>query len=264
MRVITEPHVEVVAITEFLPHTTYRIPKDGDSATKLGAFCAKMCYDSFGEAGRSNIDNQNAIISSGHGSVLEHFHISVAIEGITRGLSLELNRHRHFAISQRSTRYTAEEDCAIVLDPYYARLYNLQQSGEAAGTETLTEDEKDLLSEHLLTCQNAILRYQSQVEQLMEMNPENLAGRDLRKWARGKARNVLPHALETRGVWTANIRAWRHVLEMRSERFAEAEIRRLAGHLFNAVSPWAPQYFEDYKMVQVHGMTELQTPYRKV
>ena len=123
MRIITEPTVEVIAKSEFIGSTRFEIPDDGDSQTKIGAFAAKVCYDSNGKNGRANEQNQRAIIDHRHGSVMEHITVSLYITGITRGLTLELNRHRTFAISQRSTRYTAEEDASVVLDPFYATLY---------------------------------------------------------------------------------------------------------------------------------------------
>ena len=108
MHIITEPKVTVVAKQVFIGHPDYLIPPDGDDATKLGAFAAKGCYDSFGENGRANVKNQEAILEHAHGSVLEHINFTLFVEGITRGLSLESNRHRQLAVSQRSTRYTAE------------------------------------------------------------------------------------------------------------------------------------------------------------
>ena len=49
-----------------------------------------------------------------------------------------------------------------------------------------------------------------------------------RKMAREAARAVLPNATETKIVVTANARAWRTMLELRSSEGAELEIRRMA------------------------------------
>lgn len=247
--VVRLPTVEVVAITRFLQHPRYKIPDDGDDALKLGAFAAKGCYDAFGETGRSNFDNQEKIIESRHGSVIEHFCITLFIEGITRACSHEIVRHRAgFAYSQRSTRYTSEGNASIVLDPYFA---------------DLPEDDP-LLIQHLQSCWSSVDVYEEQVEELMVRNPLGKKGTELRKWARGKARNLLPHALETRMTITGNLRAWRHFLEMRSERFAEAEIRRLSQDIFYALKSIAPFYFRDYNMEVIDGLPEFTTPHRKV
>jgi thymidylate synthase ThyX len=168
MQIITEPKVTVVAKQVFLGHPDYLIPSDGDDATKLGAFAAKGCYDSFGENGRANEKNQLTILEHRHGSVLEHITFSLFIEGITRGLSLESNRHRQLAVSQRSTRYTAEEDAAIVLEPYYAELYEKYKPWlEDATKEDITPwfdiDELNLLVAHITSMEQSFMSYERDV-----------------------------------------------------------------------------------------------------
>jgi thymidylate synthase (FAD) len=253
MRIITEPTIEVSARTQFSPSSTFIIPDDGDDAVKLGSFSAKVCYDSNGANGRPNVENQQAVLEHRHGSVLEHYHVSLYISGITRGLSLELNRHRSFAISQRSTRYTAEEDAAVVLDPYFATLYakyghcvNSPLEDDVLITPEFNLDEYNLLSSHLASLYSSIDDYQQNVEWLMKTNPNNLSGFTLRKWARGKARNLLPHSLETRGVWTNNLRGWRWFIESRSDAHAEPEIRRLADRVLHTLKSTTQLYFDDF------------------
>jgi len=266
------PKVTVVAQTSFTDHPDYDIPNGGDDFIRLGAFAAKGCYDSFGKDGRSNDLNQLAILEHRHGSVLEHLNITLFIEGITRGLSLELNRHRSFAISQRSTRYTAEEDSAIVLEPYFAELFKLvapsfNKSTGFYGTlsNRVSQKEHDLLINHLNVQYKAIQSYQSQVETLMELNPNNLTGFDLRKWARGKARNVLPHGIETKVTYTNNIRGWRWFIESRSDRHAEPEIRVLADAVLKVLREVAPLYFMDFKETEtVDRIAEWKPEFSKV
>ena len=274
MKVILEPKVTVVSKVNFLEHPEYKVPDDGDNFTRLGAFAAKGCYDSFGEEGRANKDNQSAILEYRHGSVLEHLNITLFIEGITRGLSLELNRHRMFSISQRSTRYVAEEESAIVLEPYFAQLFRTHEpkfdnysadrfrarsfpdphellkarhykDGKGAELWKHQQDSR-LLLQHLNSQCKSVLDYQEQVEALMEMNPYELEKFDLRKWARGKARSLLPHGIETRGTYTSNVRGWRWFIESRSEANAETEIRSLANKVLLALREVAPLYFEDF------------------
>ena len=273
MKVILEPKVTVVSEVNFLEHPEYKVPDDGDNFTRLGAFAAKGCYDSFGEEGRANKDNQLAILEYRHGSVLEHLYITLFIEGITRGLSLELNRHRTFSISQRSTRYVAEEESAIVLEPYFAQLFRelepkidrysnrfraasypspmevLRSREEVGGVDNAFAQKLQksrLLLQHLNSQCESISKYEQQVEELMIMNPYELEKFDLRKWARGKARNLLPHGIETRGTYTSKIRGWRWFIESRSDEQAETEIRSLANKVLLALREVAPLYFEDF------------------
>lgn len=274
MRIITQPKVTLVGQSTFIPHPDYDIPDETNQALAMTAFSAKACYDSFGKDGRSCEDNQRAILEHAHGSVLEHYHISLFIEGITRGLSLELNRHRTFNISQRSTRYTAEEDASFVLDPYYATLYdkyditfddsnNIFHSGEdVAGFDWR---ELTLIRDHLESLKMSQQEYEAQVTTLMELNPQGLEGFALRKWARGKARNLLPHALETRGTWTNNIRGFRWFLESRSSRHAEPEIRVLADNVLSTLRTVSPVHFEDFTSAGVFdGIHEWVPTYSKV
>lgn len=242
MKIITAPTVETIAVTSWIGHPEYQIPAWGDGAEALGAFAAKGCYDSFGTKGRSCRENQEECIRNRHGSVLEHFNITFFIEGISRACSHEIVRHRAgFGYSQRSTRYTQEEDAAIVLEPYLAEIWTRCLAGD-----DISALESDLIMGHVGAAGLAVERYQQQVKELMMLNPTKLEGFALRKWARGKARNVLPHNLETRMTMTGNIRAWRHFIEQRSERFAEAEIRRLAVAIFARLIIHAPALFADY------------------
>lgn len=256
-RVITQPSVTVVAKPDFLGHPVYKIPDDGTDVEKLGAFAAKGCYDSYLPKGRPNKDNQRDIIEQLHGSVLEHANVTLFIEGITRACSHEIVRHRHFSYSQRSTRYVAEEEGSIVLEPYFAELYERRPADNS-------REENKLLEHHLNASFRALDAYKYEVELLMEMNPLGLSGFALRKWARGKARNLLPHNIETRLTMTGNFRAWRHFIEERSGRGAEPEIRRLANKVMEAISPLAPTYFDDYRTELVDGFYEYTSPYRKV
>jgi thymidylate synthase (FAD) len=265
MKILLKPKVHVFSSQVFHEHPEYKLPNDGCAPDKIGAFAAKSCYDSFGKNGRSNVDNQIAVIESLHGSVFEHIVFGVFIEGITRALSLELNRHRQNGISQRSTRYTKEEDSAIVLDPYYAKLWNKFET-RMAGRENkmvILLDETDseieikeakLLIDHIQSASDAIDSYRRQVNMLLELNPQQLNGFDLRKWARGKARNSLPHSLETRGCWTGNVRSWRWLIGLRSERHAEPEIRLLAVIIYRALKDLAPTHFID--AIEFYGVTE--------
>lgn len=270
MKIITEPKVTVIAKQVFLGHPDYLIPDDGDDATKIGAFAAKGCYDSFGANGRANIKNQEAILEHQHGSVLEHINFTLFIEGITRGLSLESNRHRPLAVSQRSTRYTAEEDAAIVLEPYYADLFTkykpwLDDPMKDDITPNFDLDELNLLVAHITSMEQSFTAYERDVAWLMKKNPLKLEGFDLRKWARGKARNVLPHALETRITYTGNVRAWRWFIESRSDKHAEPEIRRLANLICLVMKQEAPVYFKDFQLTEVYdGIPVWQPTYRKV
>jgi thymidylate synthase (FAD) len=288
MQIITEPHVDVISSQNFIPQPEFPLPPDGDERTMIGAFAAKSCYASFGVEGKPNEANQLRVIQERHGSVLEHIVIGLYVTGVTRALTLELNRHRHLAISQRSTRYTDESEAVLVLEPEIADLYLKHwrinnPAKDAYGLTTQEAADKDpryaiipngmamstellLLRNHLYSAEHAFDAYIDEVKLWIELNPRALSGVRLRKWARGKARNLLPHGLETRAVYTGNVRAWRHILEARSGIGAEEEIRRLTYLLYMRLKDVAPLYFSDYEQIAVPGskFPVLVTPYSKV
>jgi thymidylate synthase (FAD) len=243
---IIEPHVHVLSAPVFFDHPEYKLPEGGTPSERLIAHAGKGCYDSYGVDGRSIREHIDGLRKSRHGSVFEHANISVFIQGISRGLSHELVRHRAgFAYSQRSTRYTKEENACFVLEPYYASLERKRMSAEASERSPLEMDESAVLNQFKHQCQVALEAYTRAVEWLFELAPRELSGVDRRKWARGKARQLLPHALETRITMTGNLRAWRFFIEERSGRGAEPEIRRLAAAVMDAIESYAPRVFED-------------------
>lgn len=280
MKIITRPTVSLFSKQDFVPVEGFPIPDDGDDPTKIGSFSAKVCYRSFGEAGRSNTANQENVISSGHGKILEHMVFGLHVTGISRALSLEIMTHSvGISKSQESTRYTDKiEDAGYVLEPYLAslwekydaRLIAVQYGRQEVEVNEPSEGradrgELDLLGTVVNSAMLDFAAYERQVGLLTELNPFGLTGTELRKWARGKARNSLPHGLETRMVLTGNLRAWRHFLTIRSERHAEDEMRRLAEAVFKTLQPLAPLYFEDFGVTEVvRGISELQPKYRKV
>jgi thymidylate synthase (FAD) len=66
--------------------------------------------------------------------------------------------------------------------------------------------------------------------------------------AREAARSVLPNGTETKIVCTANARAWRTMLELRSSEGAEQEIRRCAVAILRTLQAEAPGLFSDFEI----------------
>lgn len=243
---ILEPRVHVLSVPRFFDHPEYKLPPGGTDSERLTAHGGKGCYDSYGEDGRSIKEHIDGLRASRHGSVFEHANISVFISGISRGCSHEIVRHRAgFAYSQRSTRYTKENDAAFVLEPYYSYLQDKMLTGGGENLDQLTMDEASLLGGFKMHCAQSLEVYSRAVEILMNEAPKEMNGVERRKWARGKARQLLPHALETRMTMTGNLRAWRFFIQERSGEGAEPEIRRLANAIFLALEPHAPFAFED-------------------
>ena len=91
------------------------------------------------------------------------------------------------------------------------------------------------------------------------------ATRDWRKAVRQAARAVLPNATETKVFATANVRAWRHFIEMRGAIHADWEIRRLALSILEILRNEAPLLFGDFEVSSLSDGTSIATPvYSKV
>ena len=77
-----------------------------------------------------------------------------------------------------------------------------------------------------------------------------------RKMAREAARSVLPNATEVKIVTSANVRAWRTMLELRLGEGAELEIRRMAVAVLRLLQREAPAFFSDFEIYQAEDRRE--------
>src|SRR5579864_1703260 len=90
------------------------------AAEILNEVAGRSCYMSFGKGRKSNQEYLENILSSKHGSVLEHAVWNLLITGVSRALTHELVRHRAgFGYSQLSQRYVDEGDARYVVPPLY-------------------------------------------------------------------------------------------------------------------------------------------------
>ena len=77
-----------------------------------------------------------------------------------------------------------------------------------------------------------------------------------RKMAREAARSVLPNATEVKIVASANVRAWRTMLELRLGEGAELEIRRMAVVCLRVLQQEAPALFGDFSIYTTEDGSE--------
>ena len=198
---------------------------------RLAEFAGRLCYMSQkNPAKRNTREYLENIKKQGHGSVLEHANYSILLEGVSRSLTHELVRHRAgFAYSQLSQRYVDESDAHFVVPP------------AIIGDEALEGAWRTQI-------ESALASYIALVEQLMERYAWVADRVHRRKMAREAARGVLPNSTETKIVVTANARAWRTMLELRSSEGAELEIRRCAVALIRLLQQEAPGFFADFEI----------------
>ncbi|KQS54114.1 FAD-dependent thymidylate synthase [Geodermatophilus sp. Leaf369] len=224
--------VQVVAQTQFTPPADVPWETDVDGGQALAEFAGRACYQSWTKpnpATATNAGYLRHILEVGHLSVLEHGTVSMYLTGVSRSLTHELIRHRHFSYSQLSQRYVPERDAAFVEPGVIAddpALHQLFTDAADASLKAYT-DLLEGLEKRFADVPNATLR---------------------RKQARQAARAVLPNATETRIVVTGNYRAWRHFVAMRASEHADVEIRELAVMCLRELQRVAGNVFEDFRI----------------
>lgn len=230
MKIIYFPKVTVISKPIFIepPHKECKFLGDSSDAEKLVEYGGRVCYESYhNPANRTTQEYIENIKNQKHYSVIEHANWSLLLEGISRSLSHELVRHRHFSFSQLSQRYVDESDTAFVIPP--AIIGN--------------KDLEDLWLSQIKTSKDY---YKILVERLYQQynDVEDKVAR--RKMSREAARSVLPNATETKIVITGNARTWREMLEKRYNPHADKEIQRLSLEILKVLKIEAPILFSDF------------------
>jgi thymidylate synthase (FAD) len=184
-------------------------------AERLIEAAGRTCYDTGERAGTDTAERFiRMLISRGHLSVLEHAVATFRVRGVSRALTHQLVRHRLASFSQRSQRYVGEAGFPYVTPP----------------TVAANDEAKRVFDEAV---ENARVAY------------EKLASLGVK---REDARFVLPNATATEIVMSANFREWRHVVELRGDRAAQWEIRRLAVAILKILKEKAPATFGDFEI----------------
>ncbi len=251
---IAKPHVALAGLQNFLADfdAALQFDKYLEDPTELtpGAQLCKVagqtCYASFGPKRTMN-DNAgryfNNIMASGHGSVLEHANYSFLFYGISRSLTHELIRHRAgFGYSQLSQRYVTGRVLRFVERPEF-------QDGAELHEQFLQRIDRSYAEYHALA--EKLLAEQRSGATILSAE----AATDLRKKVNQSARAVLPNETETIIVVTGNVRAWRHLIEMRASDHSEVEIRALAVRVFLCLRVIEPILFGDYALVELPDST---------
>ena len=259
---LAKPQTNVASLAGFLEgfDPKLRFPEYLDDPTRLpdsSQLCktaGQTCYMSFGI---KRTTNENAakyferLTSAGHGSVLEHSSFSFLLYGISRSVTHELVRHRHLGFSQVSQRYVSGSVLRFVERPEYQsderlhRLFEERADGVAAGYEAMA---------------NHLLERQEGGASMLSADYKT----DARKKVQQTARSLLPNETEAPMVCTGNVRALRHVVEMRADGHAESEIRNLAVRIFLCLVTADPILFGDYEIGELpDGTHTVTTEYRK-
>jgi len=232
MDILRTPRVTLIGRPQFLEPEHLAVQWKGASSDgeRLAEFAGRLCYMSqHNPAGRTTAEYLGNILKQGHGSVFEHAQYVLLVEGISRSCSHELVRHRAgFGYSQLSQRYVDESHAAFVMPPAI--------QGDAALEAAWTRQVEAAQAAYVAAVEGLMAKYEWVTDRVHR-----------RKMAREAARSVLPNATEVKIVVSANVRAWRTMLELRLGEGAEQEIRRMAVACLRVLQAEAPALFGDFE-----------------
>ncbi len=187
---------------------------------KIVAQSARLCYSALDiEDLREKLSNESIIklikkiMKLGHYSVLEHATFTFAIEGISRVTSHQLVRHRLASFSQQSQRYVKIKEKGF---PYVVPK-SIEKNKKLAKIFIDTLKELDGIYRLLLS--------------------QNIEAED--------ARYILPQAVKTKIILTANARELLHIFKLRCCNRAQWEIKEVAIKMLQEVEDIAPTIFEN-------------------
>lgn len=180
---------------------------------KLIEEAGRTCYLSLSKITDDSERNFiRSAIKRGHHSILEHATASFRILGVSRSFTHQLVRHRLASFSQQSQRYVDEAEFNYVVPP------------EIAGNEA------------------ALALYREFIENSRQTY-EKFRELGIKK---EDARFILPNALESQIVFSANFREFRTVFNLRLDKAAQWEIRRVCLEMLKVLQEKAPSVFGDY------------------
>ena len=192
-------------------------------AEKLIETTGRTSYLSFDKQGK---DTEKAfvrmLIKNGHLSVLEHAYATFRISDVSRSFTHQLVRHRLCSYTQQSQRYV-DESRFNYIEP---------------------ESIKNTPKAH-----SAFIRFIEDAKRIyLELQKLGIKNED--------ARFVLPNAVESQIVVTANLREWRHIIGLRGNPDAQWEIREVAIEVLKILQRYAPTVFEDFEIDEQGGIVK--------
>ena len=189
---------------------------DGVKIMKRIERACRTCYRS--EDKRSEESYKNLLtncLNRGHESVLEHEKITVRIYSDI-GTYKDLTRHRFASFSVESTRY-----CSYNKDKY---------GNEIAVVNPVYMEDKEVFE----TWKKAIEDMEKAYMKMKELG----ASTDM-------CREILPHSTAAEYTMTANIREWKHILELRTTNHVHPAIRQVLIPLLLLFKEQMPEIFGD-------------------
>lgn len=187
-------------------HIPTEVKSDGELLVEVAG---RTCYKSFGTDLNKNLSRVRTdhveyignILATKHGSVLEHATTTVGLVNISRILTHELVRHRAgCAYSQESMRFVRLEDVGMYIPDCI----------KSSGYEAIFE--------------NAVKDAETAYRTLTDVMIKDDMPFSKKKEITSAIRRIAPSGHATNLIITANHRAWRHMIELRTAGGVEEEI----------------------------------------
>lgn len=189
---------------------------DGVKIMKRIERACRTCYRSEDKISEESYKNLlTNCLNRGHESVLEHEKITVRIYSDI-GTYKDLTRHRFASFSVESTRY-----CSYNKDKY---------GNEIAVVNPVYMEDKKVFE----TWKKAIEDMEKAYMKMKELG----ASTDM-------CREILPHSTAAEYTMTANIREWKHILELRTTNHVHPAIRQVLIPLLLLFKEQMPEIFGD-------------------
>ena len=189
---------------------------DGVKIMKRIERACRTCYRSEDKISDESCKNLlTNCLNRGHESVLEHEKITVRIYSDI-GTYKDLTRHRFASFSVESTRY-----CSYNKDKY---------GNEIAVVNPVYMEDKEVFE----TWKKAIEDMEKAYMKMKELG----ASTDM-------CREILPHSTAAEYTMTANIREWKHILELRTTNHVHPAIRQVLIPLLLLFKEQMPEIFGD-------------------
>ena len=253
---------------ECLAYTT------GSDVEQLIELMARRCYKSFAPGLNPNVskvrtdsdDFHTNLIKSRHGSVTAHGHCTFAFENVSRVFTHELVRNWvGTERSQESLRYVRLDELRFWVPPVIeAAKEKVGMTPPPCSFEAAYGDQWQVhplsIFEHVIeTCewgQQALSAYYGLDDDVLTF--------DQKKKLTSAFRRIAPIGLATGIGVTFNIRALRWIIEQRTHRSAEEEIRMVFGMVMDIARVRWPMMFQDFEGTMVEGCMEWVPEHSKI
>lgn len=213
----------------------------------LVALAAKQCYMAFQtdlnpnltKVRKDMVEYLDNVLKQAHGSVLEHAVFTYAINGCSRVFTGENNRHKAgTAISERSMRFVRYEN----IEYYVPGVF--RDNFETDSPELLAKKRQSREVLH-----NEFCSQEQAMRAFATIWTDELGGKDfhVKKVLTSAFRRIIGMGIATGGVWSGNLRAFRHMIAMRTAPGAEEEIVDVYQQIGTDLIMQCREIFGDFK-----------------